>query len=142
MRDDFMPPSAESRAARHAQPPLPDVTIPDKLYFRIGEVSDLVQTKPYVLRYWETEFPMPKPIKSRSGHRLYRRQDVETILEIRRLLYEQGFTIEGARKQLSGDAPPLAATERADSRASFDGQPLRAIKRELQAILTKLSKKC
>jgi len=139
---DFMPPSAESRAARHVQPPLPAVTIPDKLYFRIGEVSDLVETKPYVLRYWETEFPVLKPIKSRSGHRLYRRQDVETILEIRRLLYEQGFTIEGARKQLAGEAPPRASTEKTDARTSFDGQPLKAMKRELQAILTRLSKKC
>ena len=79
---------------------------------RIGDVSRLADLKPFVLRYWETEFPVLKPIKSRSGHRLYRRQDVETILEIRRLLYEQGFTIEGARKQLAGEAPPRASTEK------------------------------
>jgi DNA-binding transcriptional MerR regulator len=136
-----MPPSAETRAARHSQPPLPEVSIPDKLYFRIGEVSDLARTKPYVLRYWETEFPTLRPVKSRSGHRLYRRQDVETILEIRRLLYEQGFTIEGARKQLAGEAQPRAA-EKTGGRTNFDGQPLKAIKRELETILTILSKKC
>src|SRR2546425_6350445 len=136
---DFMPPSAESRAARHAQPPLPAVTIPDKLYFRIGEVSDLVETKPYVLRYWETEFPVLKPIKSRSGHRLYRRQDVETILEIRRLLYEQGFTIEGARKQLAGEAPPPASPAKNAAPGSLRGQPPQDTKREGQARCAKLS---
>src|SRR6266404_2791852 len=91
----------QPRAARHVQASSGDPRIPDKLYFRIGEVSRLTSTKAYVLRYWETEFPTLKPVKSRSGHRLYRREDVETVVEIKRLLYEEGFTIEGARKQLA-----------------------------------------
>ena len=72
--------------------------IPDKLYFRIGEVSRLAGVKPYVLRYWETEFAGIGPKKSGSNHRLYRRKDVELILEIKHLLYEKRYTIEGARK--------------------------------------------
>ena len=74
--------------------------IPDKLFFRIGDVSRLAGVQPYVLRYWETEFPTISPKKSGTGHRLYRRKDVEMVLEIKRLLYEKRFTIEGARKVL------------------------------------------
>lgn len=74
--------------------------IPDKLYFRIGDVARLAGIKPYVLRFWETEFPSLGPKKSGTGHRLYRRKEVELVLEIKRLLYEQRFTIEGARKFL------------------------------------------
>jgi DNA-binding transcriptional MerR regulator len=76
--------------------------LPDKLYFKIGEVADIVGVKPYVLRYWESEFSMVKPAKTRSKHRLYRRKDVETLLQIKQLLHEQRFTIEGARKRLKG----------------------------------------
>lgn len=74
--------------------------IPDKLYFRIGEVSKIVGVKPYVLRFWETEFPLIAPKKSGTGHRLYRRKDVELLLLIRELLHVQRFTIEGARQYL------------------------------------------
>ncbi len=74
--------------------------IPDKLYFRIGEVAKLAGIKPYVLRFWESEFSGLGPKKSGTGHRLYRRKDVELVLEIKRLLYEKRFTIEGARKVL------------------------------------------
>jgi DNA-binding transcriptional MerR regulator len=70
----------------------------EKSLFRIGEVSRLTATKAFVLRYWETEFPMLQPVKSPSGHRLYRREDIETVFEIKRLLYEEGFTIAGARR--------------------------------------------
>lgn len=82
--------------------------IPDKLYFRIGEVARLAGIKPYVLRFWETEFPSLGPKKSGTGHRLYRRKEVEMALEIKRLLYEKRFTIEGARKFLEtrGKAEP------------------------------------
>ena len=76
------------------------VQLPDKLYFRIGEVAALVGVKPYVLRYWESEFSIVRPTKSHSKHRLYRRRDVETLLQIKRLLHDERFTIEGARKQL------------------------------------------
>lgn len=84
--------------------------IPDKLYFRIGEVSRLAGIKPYVLRFWETEFPSLGPKKSGKGHRLYRRKDVELVLEIKRLLYEKRYTIEGARKFL--DSRPREAAPR------------------------------
>jgi DNA-binding transcriptional MerR regulator len=78
----------------------PAVALPDKLYFKIGEVAKLVGVKPYVLRYWETEFSVLRPGKTRSKHRLYRRKDVETLLEIRRLLYRERYTIEGAKRRL------------------------------------------
>jgi DNA-binding transcriptional MerR regulator len=118
-----------------------DVAIPDKLYFRIGEVSELTRTKAFVLRYWETEFASLRPVKSKSGHRLYRRKDVELIFRIRRLLYEKGFTIEGARRHLAGDSknhpeqkplfqPPVNLKE------------LKTIRQELQTVLTILSRKC
>ncbi len=76
------------------------VEIPDKLYFKIGEVASLLDVKTHVLRYWETEFKTLQPVKSRSNQRLYRRKDVETALLIKDLLYRQGFTIAGARKKL------------------------------------------
>ncbi len=76
------------------------VLIPDKHYFKIGEVSSLLDLKPYVLRYWETEFDILNPTKAKSRHRLYRRKDVELLLEIKRLLHGEGYTIEGARKKL------------------------------------------
>src|SRR5260221_13498670 len=79
--------------------------IPDKLYFRIGEVSRLAGIKPYVLRFWETEFSTLGPKKSGKGHRLYRRKDVELVLEIKHLLYDKRFTIEGARKHLDTRSP-------------------------------------
>jgi len=138
----------QSRAAHHAQSSSGEIVIPDKLYFRIGEVSRLTATKTYVLRYWETEFPTLKPVKSRSGHRLYRRQDLETVVEIKKLLYGKGFTIEGARKQLASPSaddaegtPPAPAPQRPQPASALDGQQLRAIQRELQGILTILSSK-
>lgn len=76
------------------------VALPDKKYFKIGEVADLVGVEPHVLRYWETQFPQVRPHKARSGHRLYRRKDVETLLSIRELLHVQRFTIAGARQAL------------------------------------------
>jgi DNA-binding transcriptional MerR regulator len=76
------------------------VRLPDKLYFKIGEVSRILKVEPYVLRYWETEFDMLKPGKAPSRHRRYRRSDVELLLEIKRLLYTEGYTIEGARRKL------------------------------------------
>jgi DNA-binding transcriptional MerR regulator len=76
------------------------VELPDKLYFKIGEVAKIVGVKPYVLRYWETEFSVVKPGKTPSRHRLYRRRDVEMLLEIKHLLYKEGYTIAGAKKRL------------------------------------------
>jgi DNA-binding transcriptional MerR regulator len=80
-----------------------EVLIPDKLYFRIGEVATLCRLPAYVLRFWETEFTQLKPVKSSTGQRMYRRRDVENVLRIKQLLYEQGFTIAGARQQLRSE---------------------------------------
>src|SRR6202047_1531201 len=80
-----------------------DVLIPEKLYFRIGEVSRLCNLPAYVLRFWESEFPQLKPVKSSTGQRMYRKRDVEGVLRIKQLLYEQGFTISGARQQLRAE---------------------------------------
>jgi DNA-binding transcriptional MerR regulator len=74
----------------------------EKKLYRIGEVSRLADLKPFVLRYWETEFPMLQPVKSSSGHRLYRQEDVDMVFRIKRLLYDEGFTIAGARRFLRG----------------------------------------
>ena len=82
------------------QQPVPN-EIPDKLFFKIGEVCELVGVQAHVLRYWETEFPMLQPQKNRAGQRTYRRRDVEMALRIRQLLYDEGFTIAGAKKRLS-----------------------------------------
>ena len=97
---------------------MPSVDIPHKLYFRIGEVARVVGVKPYVLRYWESEFAVLRPEKTASGHRLYRRRDVEILLDIKRLLYDEKFTISGAKKRLresnkEGDPPP-PSTDSAD----------------------------
>jgi len=121
--------------------------IPDKLYFRIGEVSRLAGIKPHVLRFWETEFPGIGPKKSGTGQRLYRRKDVELVLEIKRLLYGKRFTIEGARKFLEDKARnPEGSTEPADRRASRSQAELfqepipglDEVKKELRAILDML----
>src|SRR6476661_4391610 len=80
-----------------------EVIIPDKLFFKIGEVCDLVGVQAHVLRYWETEFPMLSPQKNASGQRSYRKKDVETALRIKQLLYKEMFTIAGARKKLQTD---------------------------------------
>src|SRR5437773_11749702 len=80
-----------------------DVLIPEELYFRIGVVSRLCQLPAYVLRFWETEFPQLKPVKSSTGQRMYRRKDVESVLRIKQLLYEEGFTIPGARQHLRSE---------------------------------------
>lgn len=77
-----------------------DLELPDKLYFKIGEVSELIGVKPHVLRYWESEFSPVRPGKSRTQQRLYQRKDIELLLRVKDLLYRQGFTIAGAKKQL------------------------------------------
>ncbi|MGH8605828.1 MAG: MerR family transcriptional regulator [Gammaproteobacteria bacterium] len=100
--------------------------IPGKRYFTIGEVSDLCAVKPHVLRYWEQEFPQLKPIKRRGNRRYYQRQDVILIRQIRSLLYEQGFTIGGARQRLSGDEV------KADS--SVSQQIIRQFRTELEEL--------
>jgi DNA-binding transcriptional MerR regulator len=94
---------------------------PDKNLFRIGEVSRLTATKPFVLRFWETEFPMLQPVKSPKGHRLYRREDIDTVFVIKRLLYDEGFTIAGARRHLRDQAgEPEGANGRNGSRGEAE----------------------
>jgi DNA-binding transcriptional MerR regulator len=113
--------------------------IPDKLYFRIGEVSGLLGVEPYVLRYWETEFPSLAPKKSGTGHRLYRRKDVELLLRIKHLLYEKRFTIEGARQSLHGEnAKSRGLRERRKQPSLFSQDPLVEVRRELAEILEML----
>src|SRR3982074_2895459 len=83
--------------------------LPDKDLFRIGEVSRLTATKQFVLRYWESEFPMLQPVKTPKGHRLYRSEDIEMVRVIKRLLYDEGFTIAGARRHLMDHGPEIVA---------------------------------
>jgi DNA-binding transcriptional MerR regulator len=111
--------------------------IPDKLYFRIGEVSELVGVEAYVLRYWETEFPSVGPKKSGAGHRMYRRKEVELLLKIKYLLYEKKYTIEGARQHLQLEAR-LGRRKRPgklEQRELFSNDALPEIRKELAAIL-------
>ena len=117
-----------------AQPDTPE--IPDKLYFRIGEVSNLLGVEPYVLRYWESVFPSLAPKKSGSGHRLYRRKDVELLLRIKHLLYDKRFTIEGAKQWLQTERrkPPERPAPKRQAEL-FPTDPLPDIRRELATIL-------
>src|SRR5438128_12275234 len=115
-----------------------EIIIPDKLYFRIGEVSSLCRLPAYVLRFWETEFPQLKPVKSNTGQRMYRRKDVDAVLRIKKLLYEEGFTIAGARQQLRSDLK----LEKNQAPLPFPSQSvsdLRRIRHGLQEILGMLS---
>ena|SRR5437867_12875484 len=101
--------------------------VPDKLYFKIGEVARLLDVKPYVLRYWESEFSVLRPGKTRSRHRLYRRKDVETLLEIRRLLYAERYTIAGAKRRLRNSSRTAGAAS-----ASTDAGKLAHVREELR----------
>lgn len=87
-----------------------DRKIPNKLFFKIGEVCEITDTQPYVLRYWESEFPALAPAKNSSGQRIYRRRDIETVLRIKQLLYDEGFTIAGAKKRLEQELAGRAET--------------------------------
>ena len=121
------------KAARNAE-----IIIPDKLYFRIGEVAGLCRLPAYVLRFWETEFPQLKPIKSSTGQRMYRKRDVESVVRIKKLLYEDGFTIAGARAQLREENK----TDRNQTALPFPVNPSVSaahLRNELQQILHILS---
>jgi DNA-binding transcriptional MerR regulator len=117
--------------------------IPNKLFFKIGEVCEITDTQPYVLRYWESEFPALAPAKNSSGQRIYRRRDIETVLRIKQLLYEEGFTIAGAKKRLEAEmagrqdtpAPPGAPTNNDRSHAA-----LKEVREQLREILTLLER--
>ncbi len=125
--------STKTKAAKSAE-----IIIPEKLYFRIGEVAELCRLPAYVLRFWETEFPQLKPVKSNTGQRMYRRKDVENVLRIKRLLYEEGFTIAGARQHLRADGK----TDKKQVPLPFptrSATDLRYIRQGLNEILTMLS---
>ena len=124
---------ASRKTARHAE-----IIIPDKLYFRIGEVASLCRLPAYVLRFWETEFPHLKPVKSSTGQRMYRKRDVEFVVRIKKLLYENGFTIAGARAQLREETK----SERNQNALPFPVQravSVAHLRHELQEILHILS---
>lgn len=127
------PRKATAKAVRTA-----DVVIPDKLYFRIGDVAELCSLPAYVLRFWETEFPQLKPVKGSTGQRMYRRKDVENVLQIKKLLYEEGFTISGARQHLKVENK----TQKKQVPLPFPARStpdLKYIRQGLQDILTLLS---
>ena len=123
-----------------------DSKIPSKLFFKIGEVCELTDTQPYVLRYWESEFPALAPAKNNSGQRIYRRRDIETIQRIKTLLYEEGFTIAGAKKKLeqemkeqSKGAATTQAAKKSNGEATFEDE-VKEIKAELHGILEMLDR--
>lgn len=126
-----------------------DPPIPDKLFFKIGEVAELTGTKPHVLRYWESEFKMLRPAKGESGQRVYRRKDVELVFAIKNLLYEENFTIAGAKKQLSRQRAPRAAAAEAAKPGENpllpfgkkEGPGTAWLRQELQGILGILDRK-
>ncbi len=115
--------------------------VPAKNLFRIGEVCRLTSTKPFVLRYWETEFPTLQPVKSPKGHRLYRREDIETVFLIKRLLYDEGFTIAGARRHLAeqaGSNGAAAGTEAEQPSLALNRKTLLDLRDSLRSLLTLL----
>jgi len=120
---------------------------PEKALFRIGEVSRITATKPFTLRFWEQEFPTLQPVKTPSGRRLYRREDIDTVFEIKRLLYEDGFTIPGARKYLAGQNGAAAPSVPRELSSAPSRPPSKAFRKtlldlreELAAILTLLER--
>jgi DNA-binding transcriptional MerR regulator len=129
-----MAPRKKSTAKHKAD----EILIPDKLYFRIGEVATLCRLPAYVLRFWESEFPQLKPVKSSTGQRMYRRRDVESVLRIKQLLYEQGFTIAGARQHLR-DETKSDKTQAAIPFPTHSASEIQYIRQGLREILEMLS---
>src|SRR5512142_524549 len=118
-----------------------EVVIPDKLYFRIGEVARLCRLPAYVLRFWETEFPQLKPTKSSTGQRMYRRRDVENVLHIKRLLYDEGFTIAGARQALKTESRKGKTQSALPFPTAMPKDGLRRVRQELKELLGILTAK-
>lgn len=133
-----------TRAAisRSKRKPAEEIVIPEKLFFRIGEVSRLCSLPAYVLRFWETEFPQLKPSKSNTGQRLYRRKDVENIVRVKKLLYEEGYTINGARQFIKAESKrDRSQTALPFAPVASNGTDLRSIKQGLRDVLGILSAK-
>ena len=116
-----------------------EVLIPDKLYFRIGDVAKLCRLPAYVLRFWETEFPQLKPSKGSTGQRMYRRRDVENVLRIKRLLYEEGYTIAGARERLRAEHRPAKTQTGLPFPKPVSSDGLKRVRQGLKEILSILS---
>jgi DNA-binding transcriptional MerR regulator len=116
-----------------------EIVIPDRLYFRIGDVAELCRLPAYVLRFWETEFPQLKPVKGSTGQRMYRQRDVELVVRIRKLLYDEGFTIPGARQQLKAEAAPAKAQNALPFPKKPRQEELRRVRQGLREILGLLS---
>ena len=116
-------------------------TATEERLYRIGEVSRLAELKPFVLRYWETEFPMLEPVKSPSGHRMYRQEDVDMVMKIKRLLYDEGFTIAGARQHLKSELKPARRQDGLPFPKPRSGDSLKKVRQGLQEILGILNKK-
>ncbi len=117
------------------------ISFPDKLFYKIGEVSRIVDVEPYVLRYWETEFPFLKPRKNKSGQRVYIKKDVELLITVKRLLYQERYTIEGVRKRLGLPSAGNEHKTEKDLQRKEVRQPSRAIehvKKRLRDILSQL----
>lgn len=134
---------AQHQPIRRNSPPT-GVEIPDKLYFRIGEVSRLCDIPAYVLRFWESEFPQLKPHKGGTGQRLYRRRDVEAVLHIKSLLYDEGYTISGARQVIKTEqrqkAPQLSLGIEVGASSSTKAPSLRKLQKEMRDLLAHLSR--
>jgi len=118
-----------------------DPVIPDKLYFRIGEVAKLCKLPAYVLRFWESEFPQLKPVKSGTGQRMYRQRDVEGVLRIKKLLYEEGYTIAGARQFLKAESKPVRLQSGLPFPEKGRSDGLKKVRQGLQEILGILESK-
>ena len=133
---------AEPTRKRSGGPPGPTREIPDKLYFRIGEVARLCEVPAYVLRFWESEFPQLKPNKGGTGQRLYRRRDVEMALRIKTLLYDEGYTIPGARQAFKSEAKPGKDLQLglAGVVETVDARPLLALQKDLRDLHALLSR--
>jgi DNA-binding transcriptional MerR regulator len=123
------------------QLPKSDIPIPDKLFYKIGEVSKIVGVEPYVLRYWETEFPFLKPRKNKSGQRVYIKKDVEFLLYIKRLLYHERYTIEGVRKRLGNNSIRAVEPETSEKRSATrkPSVVIDHVKKRLKDILSQLT---
>jgi DNA-binding transcriptional MerR regulator len=134
--EEAMSPNSKKSAKKASSP---EPMVPDKLYFRIGEVARICRLPAYVLRFWETEFPQLKPVKSSTGQRMYRQRDVESALRIKKLLYEEGFTIPGARQQLKAEAKPLKRQAGLPFPAEHRKESLKKVRQGLQEILGILS---
>jgi DNA-binding transcriptional MerR regulator len=112
--------------------------LPEKLYFRIGEVAGLVGVEPHVLRYWEREFRSVRPTKSAKGQRVYSRRDVDTLMRVRELLYKEGFTIAGAKKKLQKAGVEPREVDPEARAAARVREKLAALKSEIEAFLEEL----